>query len=299
MIAGEQVDLTRAATHTPAGDARGHGVAGEPLIRIRAARRPRAADAVELWAHRRLLFSLVRRDLKVRYKQTLLGAGWVVLQPLLLTAVFTLFLGKVVRVPSGGVPYPLFLYAGLLPWGFFSGAVTTGSNSIVANAYMVTKVYFPRAVIPAAAIGVRLADFLVAAVVFAFFMIYYRVPVTAGLLLAPLLVVHLTLLTWAVTLWLSALNVRYRDVSSVLPVLLQLWMFASPIVYPPSLVSARFRWAYELNPLAGVVENLRASLLGLGFDWRGLAVSAAVTAGLLASAAYAFWRMEDEFADIV
>lgn len=299
MTAGEQVDLTRAVTHTPAGGGRSPRAAGEPLIRIRAGRRPVAIDAADLWAHRWLLFSLFRRDLKVRYKQTLLGAAWVVLQPLLLTAVFTLFLGKVVRVPSGGVPYPLFLYAGLLPWGFFSGAVTTGSNSIVANAYMVTKVYFPRAVIPAAAVGVRLADFLVAAVVFVFFMVYYRVPVTAGLLLAPLLVVHLTLLTWAVTLWLSALNVRYRDVSSVLPVLLQLWMFASPIVYPPSLVSARFRWAYELNPLAGVVENFRASLLGLGFDWRGLAVSAAVTTGLLASAAYAFWRMEDEFADIV
>jgi lipopolysaccharide transport system permease protein len=299
MIAGEQVDLTRAVTHTPAGDGRNPVAVRQPLIRIRAGRRPGPIDAADLWAHRWLLFSLIRRDLKVRYKQTLLGAAWVVLQPLLLTAVFTLFLGKVVRVPSGGVPYPLFLYAGLLPWGFFSGAVTTGSNSIVANAYMVTKVYFPRAIIPAAAIGVRLADFLVAAVVFVFFMIYYHVPVTAGLLLAPLLVAHLTLLTWAVTLWLSALNVRYRDVSSVLPVLLQLWMFASPIVYPPSLVSARFRWAYELNPLVGIVENLRASLLGLGFDWRGLAVSAAVTTGLLAAAAYAFWRMEDEFADIV
>ncbi len=270
-----------------------------PLIKIRAHRPWAAVDLRELWTHRELLYFLIWRELKARYKQTVLGISWVILQPLLMTIVFTVVLGRLVGVPSGSIPYPLFLYAGLLPWIFFSSAVTNGSESLVASSYMITKVYFPRIIIPAAAVGVRLADFLVASVVLIVLMRYYGIPLGWPLLLAPLLVVHITLLALALSAWLSALNVRYRDTGTALPVLLQLWMFASPVVYSEALVSARWRWLYELNPVAGIVEGFRSALLGLPFNRSGLIVSVLITMALLVGSTFAFGRMEDEFADIV
>ena len=270
-----------------------------PLIKIRAHRPWAAVDLRELWTHRELLYFLIWRELKARYKQTVLGISWVILQPLLMTIVFTVVLGKLVGVPSGNTPYPLFLYAGLLPWIFFSSAVTNGSESLVASSYMITKVYFPRIIIPAAAVGVRLADFLVASVVLIILMRYYGIPLSWPLLLAPLLVVHVTLLALALSAWLSALNVRYRDTGTALPVLLQLWMFASPVVYSEALVPARWRWLYELNPVAGIVEGFRSALLGLPFNRGGLIVSVLITMALLVGSTFAFGRMEDDFADIV
>jgi len=270
-----------------------------PLIRIRASKRWSAIELREIWAHRELLYFLVWRDLKVRYKQTILGASWVILQPLLMTLVFAVFLGKIARFPSDKVPYILFLYAALLPWTFFSNAVSTSSHSLIASAHMITKVYFPRSIVPAAAVLVRLSDFIIASVILIVLMVYYNQPFTRGLLLAPLLILQLTLLALGLGLWLSALNVRYRDVGTALPVLLQLWMFSSPIIYPSSLVPQQWRWAYELNPLAGIVEGFRASLLGLDFNWRSLVISAAITIALLVYSTYAFKRLEDEFADVV
>jgi lipopolysaccharide transport system permease protein len=272
----------------------------EPLIKIR----PHKSWAIlfdlkEVWAHRELFYFLVWRDLKVRYKQTLLGASWVVLQPLLMTLVFTIFLGQLVRVPSADAPYPLFLYAGLLPWTFFANAVAASSHSLIANAHMVTKVYFPRLIIPAATVAVRLADFLIASVLLIVLMIYYGVPLTRGLLLLPLLVAQLTLLALALGLSFSALNVRYRDIGTMLPVLLQLWMFVSPIIYPSSLVPQRWKAVYELNPLAGIIENLRAALLGLEFNRSALVASTLITLALFVYAAYIFNRLEDAFADLV
>ena len=271
----------------------------EPLIKIRGERSWAAVDLREIWVHRELLYFLIWRELKARYKQTILGISWVILQPLLMTLVFTVFLGKLVRVPTGNIPYPLFLYAGLLPWTFFSNAVSSGSYSLVASSQMITKVFFPRIIIPAAAVGVRLSDFLVASIVLIILMRYYGIPLGWHLLFAPLLVLHVTLLALALSAWLSALNVKYRDTATALPVVLQLLMFASPIVYPATLVPERWKWLYELNPLTGIVEGFRSALLGLPFNRSSLISSALITMVLLVGSIFAFRRMEDDFADIV
>jgi len=271
----------------------------EPRIRIRASRAWQSVDLRDVWADRELFYFLVWRDLKVRYKQTLLGASWVILQPMLLTLIFVVFLGIIVRVPTEHVPYPLFLYAALLIWTFFSNAIVSGSYSLVVNASMITRVHFPRAIVPAAAVAVRLFDFLIASLILFVLIIYYGIHPTWGLLMMPLLVVHLTLLATAIGLWLSALNVKYRDVGTVIPVLLQLWMFVSPIIYPASLVPPRWRAIYDLNPLAGIIENFRAALFGLTFSYGSLITSAAITLALLIYSGYFFRRMEDEFADVV
>ncbi len=271
----------------------------EPLIKIRAQRSWSAVDLRELWTHRELLYFLIWRELKARYKQTILGISWVILQPLLMTLVFTIVLGKLVGVGTGNTPYPLFLYAGLLPWTFFSNAVSTGSSSLVASSQMITKVYFPRIIIPAAAVGVRLSDFLVASVVLIVLMRYYGIPLGWPLLLVPLLVIHVTLLALALSAWLSALNVRYRDTGTALPVVLQLWLFTSPIVYSATLVPVRWRWLYDLNPLTGIIEGFRSALLGLPFNRGSLIASVLITMALLVGSTFAFTRMEDDFADIV
>jgi lipopolysaccharide transport system permease protein len=270
-----------------------------PLIRIRVSTRWTALELREIWSHRELLYFLIWRDLKVRYKQTILGASWVILQPVLMTLVFAVFLGKIARVPSGNTPYVLFLYSGLLPWTFFSNAIASSSHSLIASAHMITKVYFPRAIVPAAAVLVRLSDFIIASVVLVALMLYYGQAFTRSMLLAPLLVVHLTLLALGLGMWLSALNVKYRDIGTALPVLLQLWLFASPIIYPANLVPENWKWVFELNPLMGIIGGFRSSLLGLAVNWHSLAISAAITVALLVYATYRFRRLEDEFADVV
>jgi lipopolysaccharide transport system permease protein len=270
-----------------------------PLIKIRVNKRWAPIELREIWAHRELLYLLVWRDLKVRYKQTILGASWVILQPLLMTLVFAIFLGKIARVPSQGVSYVLFLYSGLVPWTFFTNAISSSSYSLIASAHMITKVYFPRSIVPAAAVLVRLSDFIIASVILIVLMLYYRQPFGWTLLMAPLLTLHLTLLALGLGMWFSALNVKYRDIGTAMPVLLQLWMFASPIVYPSSLVPQNWMWAYELNPLTGIIEGFRASLLGLDLNLRSLVISAVITLALLVYSTYAFKRLEDQFADVI
>jgi lipopolysaccharide transport system permease protein len=270
-----------------------------PVIKIRAGKRWAPIGLREIWAHREVLYFLVWRDLKVRYKQTILGVSWIVLQPLLMTLVFAVFLGKIARVPSGNVPYVLFLYSGLLPWTFFTNAVATSSHSLIASAQMITKVYFPRSMVPLAAVLVRLSDFIIASVVLVILMLYYGRPFTRAILLAPFLVLHLTLLALGLGLLFAALNVKYRDIGTVLPVLLQLWLFASPVIYPASLVPPQWQWVYELNPLSGIIDGFRAALLDLGFNWRSLLVSLVITLALLVYSTFVFRRMEDEFADVV
>ena len=271
----------------------------KPLIKIRASKRWTPLDLREIWAHRELLYFLVWRDLKVRYKQTLLGVSWVILQPILMTLVFAVFLGKIARVPSGNVPYVLFLYSGLLPWTFFTNAVATSSHSLIASAEMITKVYFPRSLVPLAAVLVRLSDFLVASLILFVLMVYYGRAFTSAMLLVPFLVLHLTLLALCLGLLFAALNVKYRDIGTVLPVLLQLWLFASPVIYPTTFVPANWKWLYELNPLSGIISGFRAALLGADFDWRGLLISLGITLVLLVYSTFVFKRMEDEFADVV
>lgn len=271
----------------------------EPLVVIAPSRRRVSLGLRDLWAYRELLFFLVWRDVKVRYKQTAFGVLWVVAQPLLTTLIFTLFLGVLVKVPSDDAPYPLLVFSGLLPWTFFSGAVSTSGNSLVGNSHLITKVYFPRMIIPVAAVGARLVDFFVAFAVFAGLMLYYGQAPTWRLATLPLLVVLVTALALGVGMWASALNVRYRDVGVAVPVLIQLWMFASPVVYPLSLVPENWRTVYALNPAVGVISGFRAALLGGEFDLPALALSTAVTVVVLICAAYSFRRMEKYFADLV
>ncbi len=271
----------------------------EPWIKIRPGRSPISAELKQVWAHRELLYFLIWRDLKVRYKQTALGPAWVILQPLLMALVFTVFMGWLARVPSDGVPYPLFAYAGLLPWTFFSSAVATAGNGLIVNGPMVTKVFFPRMLIILALTGVRLTDLLVSFSVLLALMVYYSIGLRWGILLLPALVLQATLLAVGVALWFSALIVRRRDYATLLPVLLQAWMFASPVIYPSRLVPEKWRLIYSLNPLAGVIDGFRSALFGLPFNWAGLITSAVVTMLLLTYSVRFFLRADENLVDII
>jgi len=272
----------------------------QPLVKIRPAQGWVALRLRDLWAYRELLYFLTWRDIKVRYKQTLLGVAWAVIQPLATMLLFTLFFGKLAKVPSDGIPYPIFAYAGLLPWTFFSNAVTGSGNSLVGSSNLITKVYFPRMIIPGAAVTAGLVDFAIAFVILIALMVYYGVSLTVNLFALPLLVVLTALLALGVGMWLSALNVKYRDVRYALPFLIQLWMFASPIIYPASMMPQKWRWVLWLNPLSAIIEGYRAALLGrTAFPWSALALSGLITLAVLVYSAYSFRRMERTFADIV
>jgi lipopolysaccharide transport system permease protein len=253
----------------------------------------------DLWRYRELFYFLIWRDIKVRYKQTALGIVWVVLQPALTTLVFTVFFGVLARVPSGGKPYPLLAYTGLLPWTFFSNAVAGGANSLVTNASLITKVYFPRMLIPVAAVGARLVDFAIALLFLIPLMIYFNVKLALNLLMLPFLILLLTWFSVGIIVWLSALNVRFRDVGIVIPMLVQLWLFVTPVAYSSDLIPRKFHWLYFLNPLAGIVENFRAAILGLDFHWTALAYSTVISLFIFVQAAYFFRRMERTFSDII
>ena len=276
-----------------------HELPDKPLVVIQSSRSWSALDFHELWVYRELLYFLTLRDIKVRYKQTLLGVSWVLLQPLITTFVFTIFLGVLVKVPSEGMPYVLFVYVGLLPWTYFNAAVTSSSNSLVNNAHLITKVYFPRSIIPVSAVAARLLDLAIAFIVLIGLMAFYRVALTPSILLLPVLIALITLLALGVGMVSATLNVKYRDVGVLIPVLLQLWMYASPVVYPVSLVPARFRYIYQLNPLVGLIGNFRAAALGGQIDWLALAWSVGIIAVLLTYALFLFRRRETLFADIV
>jgi len=270
-----------------------------PLITIRPPRTWLALNLRELWAYRELLYFLTWRDVKVRYKQTLLGVAWAVIQPLVTMFIFTIFFGKLAGIPSDGIPYPIFAYAGLLPWTFFSNAVTNSGNSLVGSSALITKVYFPRMIVPGAAVGAGLVDFAIAFVILMGLMVYYGVAVTWSILMLPALVLLTTWLALGVGMWMSALNVKYRDVRYALPFVVQLWMFMSPIIYPPSIVPESWRWVLALNPLTGIIQGYRACLLGRAFDWPSLAAAALITPAMLVCAAHDFRRMEKSFADVI
>jgi lipopolysaccharide transport system permease protein len=301
----ENVNLLEPATRPTASNAKPEQpptalhLPEDPLVIIEPSRSWVALKLHDLWVYRELIYFLIWRDLKVRYKQTIFGVLWVIMQPLLMTFVFTIFLGKLARVPSGNTPYAIFVLSGLLPWTFFSGAVNSSSNSLVGSANLITKVYFPRMIIPIAAVGARLVDFAVSFLILAGMMIYYGVGLTWKATMLPVLVIFITALALSVGMLTSALNVKYRDIGVVLPVLIQLWMFLSPIVYPLELVPERWRALYSLNPAVGILTDFRASLFGQDFNRTATAVSAVMTLCLLIYSAYAFRRMEKNFADIV
>jgi len=256
-------------------------------------------DLRELWEYRELLWILALRDIKVRYKQTVLGVLWAILQPLTAMAIFSVVFGRLARLPSDGLPYPLFVFAALLPWTFFANAVTNSGNSLIGSANLVSKVYFPRLVIPLAAAGGVLLDFAVSSAILLLLMLFYGVGWSLNLLAAPLLVLALGFIALGVGTLLSALNVAYRDFRYVIPFLVQVWMFATPVVYPASLVPEDWRWLLYVNPMAGVVEGFRSAFLGLPFDIEGLGISFAIGAALFMAGVLHFNRVERRFADII
>ena len=258
-----------------------------------------AIDLRELWHYRDLLYFLTWREISIRYKQTVLGFTWAIIQPLLTMIVFTVFLGRLAKVPSDGVPYPVFSYLGLLPWTYFANAVTRSGTSLVSNANLLSKVYFPRLLIPLSGTLSALVDFAVAFVILIVLMLIYSVPITASLLLVIPLTILTSVAATGVGMWLSALNVQYRDVQHAVPFLIQLWMFATPVVYPASVVPEKWRLLFALNPMAGVIEAYRAAALGRPIDWRTLGVSCVVVLLITAIGAWQFRRMERRFADIV
>jgi lipopolysaccharide transport system permease protein len=275
------------------------GIPRRPVFSIVPTRGWVGLNLRELWSYRELLYFLTWRDIKVRYKQTVLGIAWAILQPVVSMVVFTLLFRKLANMPSDGIPYPIFAYAGLLPWTFVSTAVSSAGASLVGNAALVTKVYFPRLVIPCAAVCAALVDFALAGVVLLAMMLWYREPFHAHVLLILPLAAVAALLAAAAGMWVSALNVKYRDVRYALPFLIQLWMFATPIVYPLNIVPPHWRWLLAFNPLTGVVEGFRSALFGRTVNWTITAAAAAIAFAGLAYAAFAFRRMEREFADVV
>jgi lipopolysaccharide transport system permease protein len=272
-----------------------------PLYRNARSRAWSPLNLKALWACRELLFFLIWRDVKVRYKQTLLGILWVIVQPLFTVIVFTAVFSRLARIPSDGVPYFLFSYAGLVPWTFFANAVTNSGQSLVGNANLITKVYFPRLLIPAASVGASVLDMLISlAVLIGLALLYGGGLLTWRMLLLPALVGLAVTLALGVGLLSAALNLRYRDVRFVLPFLIQLWMFASPVIYPSSIVPDGWRRALMLNPLTGIIEGFRAALYGgKDFDWPALAAATVIACALLVFSAYVFRRMERSFADLI
>jgi lipopolysaccharide transport system permease protein len=259
-----------------------------------------ALNLKDLWDYRELIYFFTWRDLKVRYKQTLLGASWAVLQPVLTMVVFSIFFGGLAKVPSDGVPYPIFSYTALLPWTLFSKALQDASRSLVSSANIISKVYFPRLILPISSTLAGLVDFAIAFVVLLLMMVFYGIHPTANLWLLPLLILLALITAIGVSLWLSALNVMYRDVGHMLPFLNQFWMYITPIAYSSSIVPEKWRFVYALNPLTGVVEGFRWALLGTG-EGPGitLLISSCIAILITISGLFYFRRMERKFADLV
>ena len=257
-------------------------------------------DLHAVWHYRELLYFLVWREVKVRYKQTLIGAAWAVLQPLMTIAIFSIIFGMFANIPSDGLPYPVFAYAALLPWTYFAEAVTRSSASLVSDANLIRKVYFPRLIIPLASVLTPLLDFFLSFLFLLGMMIWFGISPTRGALFLPVFLFLACMTALAVGLWLSALNVKYRDVRHTVPFLVQFWMYASPVVYPVSLIPEKWRFIFGLNPMTGVIEGFRWGLLGKQTpDFTVISVSTVVVIILILSGLIFFRRMERTFADVV
>jgi len=253
-----------------------------------------------LWAYRELLYFLVWRDVKVRYKQTALGVVWAILQPVLMMVVFSIFFGKFAQIPSDGFPYPIFTFVALLPWRLFAGSLAMAGTSLVMDQGLITKIYFPRLLIPLGTVFVGLVDFAIAFVILLGMMVYYGIALTGAIFTLPIFVALAILTAFGAGLWLSALNVQYRDIQYIIPFLIQVWLFATPIAYPSSIVPEQWRFLYGLNPMVGVIEGFRWALLGQtsALDISAF-ISVVIIVILLASGLIYFRRMESTFADIV
>ncbi len=271
-----------------------------PMVHIAPSRGWVSLRLNELWEYRELLYFLTWRDIKVRYKQTVLGAAWAIIQPFLTMVVFSLFFGKLAEIPSDGIPYPIFSYAALVPWTFFTNGLSQSSNSLVGSANLIKKVYFPRLVVPISAVISGAVDFVLAFSVLILMMVFYGIMPTANVIWLPLLLLLAFVTALGAGLWLSAMNVQFRDVRYAVPFLVQFWLFATPIAYPSSLLPEPWRTLYGLNPMTGVVEGFRWALLGVETaPGPMILVSSLVALALLASGAFYFRRMEKTFADVV
>lgn len=274
----------------------------KPTVAIRPTRGIATLHLRAVWEYRELLYFLVWRDLKVRYKQTMLGVLWILLQPLVSTTIFSVLFGLLLQVPTGDVPYPVFALAGLLPWNYFSSALTRSSTSVVGSAHLITKVYFPRLIIPISGVLSGLADLLVSFIVLIGMMLAFGIAPTARMAVLPLLILLAMLTALGFGLWLAALNVRYRDINYLLPFLVQVWMYLTPVVYGSGLIPGEYHFLLSLNPMTGVVEGFRWALLGSAstpLSMPLLAVSVVIALAVLVSGAYFFRSTERSFADIV
>jgi len=289
--------LTRAVSQTTAINA-ALAAADGPLLVIRPTPGWRAIDVGELWRYRELLHFLVWRDIKVRYKQTVIGAAWAILQPVCTMVIFSIFFGAFARIPSDGVPYPVFVYAGLLPWLFFANAVSQGGVSLASQTHLLTKVYFPRLFLPAASMGVGLVDFALAFTVYLGLMLWYGQAPGLEILLVPFLVGLTATTALGVGVLLAALTVAYRDFRIVVPFMVQIWFFLTPVVYPLTIVPESWRWLMALNPMTGIISGFRAALLGQPIDWPALSAAVVVSCGALVVGILYFRRTERFFADV-
>jgi lipopolysaccharide transport system permease protein len=275
-------------------------LAESSVVRIEARRGWLALDLPELWAYRDLIYFFVWRDIKVRYKQTVIGAAWAVLQPVLTMLVFSLFFGRLAKIPSQGLPYPIFYYAALLPWMYFATAMQGATNIVVENQRVITKIYFPRVVLPIASVTSGLLDFAISFCVLLVLMAFYHIVPTAAVVWLPFFTLLAVLTALGVGLWLSALNAIYRDVRYVVPFLVQFWMFASPVAYPSSLVPEKWRWLYGLNPMAGVIEGFRWALTGHGEPPSILLAASSIAVVLLVLSGLVYYHaVEGTIADVV
>lgn len=271
----------------------------EHLIKIRPPKKWVPVDFHELWEYRELLVSFFIRDVKIRYKQTVLGFLWAIIQPFFLMVVFSLFFGRLAQIPSDGIPYPLFSFAALIPWTLFAEGLTRSSTSMVNNANIMTKVYFPRLIMPISGILSPLVDFTIAFVILLLMMAYYGFVPTVAIVLLPLFILLALMTSLAVGLWLSALNVKYRDFQYTIPFIIQIWLFLSPVVYPASMIPQQWQFLYALNPMSGVIEGFRWALLGTNPPQTMILVSVVVVFFLLVGGLFYFKRMEQYFADVV
>lgn len=265
---------------------------------IRAGAR-RGVDLKEIWAYRELLWVLVERDIRVRYKQTALGIAWAVIQPVASMLIFSLFFGRLAKIPSDGYPYSIYVFAALLPWTFFANAITASSNSLIGSSNLVSKIYFPRLIIPLGAVGACLVDFAIAVVLLFIMMAWYGIGWTPNLLMAPFLILGVLFISVGVGALLSALIVAYRDFRYVVPFAVQLWFFCTPVVYPARLIPAKWQWVLFMNPMAGMVDAFRSCFLGKPFDLTAIGLSLLIAAAMFVVGVFYFERVERRFADII
>lgn len=289
-----------AVQETPAASGAGAVPAPKPSLVIEPPRGWTSLDLTELWRYRDLLSLLIWRDISSRYRQSVIGYGWAVLKPVLTMIIFTVIFGRVAHIPSDGMPYALFCFVALVPWMYFSSSVSSVTTSVVQSSQFLTKVYFPRLVLPLASAAVGLTEWAVQMIVLAVLMAAYKIVPTWQIVLAPAFAIICVLVTLAFGIWLTALNVKYRDVGQIVPFLLQAWMYLCPIIYPISKIPARWRIVYALNPMVGVVEGFRWSILGTATpDWTMMVVSLAMVTGLFVGGLYYFRKTEIAFADVI